>query len=105
MVFFVLDAAWDETKDPALGEFLSGANPFLFSDIGSADPSVFHRFCENTEMIVPIENSYKAACNYIASMENDTLTEAFSTIDEKEWLSCSKESLSQTHKGGDARVV
>ena len=33
MIFYVLDAAWDETKDPELGNFLSGANPFLFSDI------------------------------------------------------------------------
>ena len=29
MVFYVLDAEWDENKNPQLGEFLSGANLFL----------------------------------------------------------------------------
>ena len=46
MVFYVLDADWDETKDIIVGEYLSGANPFLFADIGSADPTIFIHFCE-----------------------------------------------------------
>ena len=41
MVFYVLDTEWDENKNPQLGEFLSGANPFLFDDIGSADPTIY----------------------------------------------------------------
>ena len=44
MVFYVLDADWDETKDIIVGEYLSGANPFLFADIGSADPTIFIHF-------------------------------------------------------------
>ena len=102
MIFYVLDAAWDETKDPELGNFLSGANPFLFSDIGSADPSVFRRFCETTEITIPIENSYVTARDYIASLKSDALTRAFSTIDEKEWVSCTGAYLAQAHKGGKA---
>lgn len=27
MIFYVLDAEWDESKNPTLGEFLSSANP------------------------------------------------------------------------------
>ena len=30
MVYYVLDAEWDESKDAQLGDFLSRANPFLF---------------------------------------------------------------------------
>lgn len=38
MIFYVLDAEWDESKDPILGEFLSSANPFLFEGLSSAVP-------------------------------------------------------------------
>ncbi len=31
MIFYVLNAKWDETKDEILGDLLSNANPFLFN--------------------------------------------------------------------------
>ena len=101
MVFYVLDAQWDETKDPGLGEYLSSANPFLFTDIGSADPDVFLQFYERTEKTIPLENSYWTACNYVKSLEDDSLARAFSRIDEKEWIACVMEYLAQPHKGGE----
>ena len=61
MIFFVLDAAWDENHNPTLGEFLSGANPFLFTDIGSADPRVYNHFCEVIPNEITVENSYGIA--------------------------------------------
>jgi len=58
MIYYVLDAEWDESKNAELGAFLSGANPFLFADIGSADPMVYAHFCENISGEITIENSY-----------------------------------------------
>ena len=41
MIYYVLDAEWDESKNAELGKFLSSANPFQFRDIGSADPVIY----------------------------------------------------------------
>lgn len=43
-MFYALDAAYDENGSDELGEFLSGANPFLFEGEGSADIAVYEDF-------------------------------------------------------------
>ena len=101
MVYYVLDAEWDESKDAQLGDFLSRANPFLFEDIGSADPSVFAEFCKTAVEPITIENSYQIAAAYIKALENDVISFAFFTIDEEEWIECVKEYLAQDHKGSN----
>lgn len=98
MIYYVLDAEWDESKDEQLGDFLSRANPFLFADIGSADPSVYAQFCEKAVGSITIENSYHIAAAYIKSLENDKISSAFSSIGEEEWIECVKEYLVQDHK-------
>ncbi|MBD5101313.1 MAG: hypothetical protein HDT27_01190 [Subdoligranulum sp.] len=101
MIFYILDAEWNENKNNRLGEFLSGANPFLFSDIGSADPAIYRHFCETVTEPITIENSYRIALAYIKALNNGVVTNAFSTIDETEWIECVKEYLPQEHKGGE----
>ncbi len=103
MIYYVLDAAWEENKEPKLGSFLSGANPFLFTDIGSADPTVYADFCKKVNKPITLENSYEIACEYIAGLNNKTLSEAFATIGEEEWIECAKDYLSQEHKGGNGQ--
>ena len=103
MVFYVLDAEWDENKNPQLGEFLSGANPFLFDDIGSADPTIYEKFCEIVDGNITVENSYGIASKYISELGNEVVSSAFSTIDENEWVECVKDFLSSEHKGSDAK--
>ncbi|MCQ2462306.1 MAG: hypothetical protein MJ177_02735, partial [Clostridia bacterium] len=49
---------WDDTKDTIVGEYLSSANPFLFTDIGSADPSVFAHFCKVIDDNITVANSF-----------------------------------------------
>ena len=102
MIFYALDAEWDETKDPRHGEFLSGANPFLFADINSADPTIYAKFSENVANSISIEESYKVASAYIASLKNDSVSKAFSSVDENEWVECVEDYLSQEHKGSEA---
>ena len=103
MVFYVLDAEWDESGTVELGTFLSGANPFLFADIGSADPEIYANFCERVpDVQISVEDSYGKASAYIASLNDDAVSKAFQTIDEQEWMECVKDYLSQKHKGSDA---
>ncbi len=101
MIFYVLDAEWDETKDEELGNFLSEMNPFAFADIGSAEPSAYERFCQAVPETIKIEESYGIARNYIDSLGRDELENAFLNVDSKEWTECAKEYLSNPHKGQD----
>lgn len=101
MVFYVLDAEWDENKNTQLGEFLSGANPFLFDDIGSADPAIYEKFCEIVDDSITVENSYNIASKYIAELGNDVVSSAFSTINENEWVECVRDFLSSERKGSN----
>ena len=73
----------------------------MFADIGSADPTVYVRFCEAITSQITIENSYGIAVKYVASLENAAVSKAFASIDEAEWLACVKDYLSSEHKGSD----
>lgn len=98
MIFYVLDADWDDTKDAVLGEYLSGANPFLFADIGSADPAIFTEFCEVIKQDITVENSYSLAEKYIAKLNNKNITRAFYSISKEDWLESLSDYLAQEHK-------
>ena len=55
-----------EKKQTQLGEFPSGANPFLFDDIGSADPTIYEKFCETVDDCITVKNSCSIVSKYIA---------------------------------------
>lgn len=99
MIYYVLDAAWEETKESELGDYLSGANPFRFEDIGSADPAVFHRFCEIISEPITVENCYEKAKCYISSLNSGILSNAFFVVDEADWNAGVTDYLSAPHKG------
>ena len=101
MIFYVLDSAWDEKHSEELTDFLSAANPFLYTDIGSADPSIYIHFCETVADDITIEGSYETALLYIESLGNKAVSEAFNTVDKEEWTECVAEYLSQDHKGSN----
>ncbi len=101
MIFYVLDAEWDETKDPDLGKYLSGANPFLFSDISSADPNIYANYAKAINEPISISDSFRIASKYVAGLDCSAAKTAFSSIEEAEWLEWVKDFLSQEHKGKD----
>lgn len=101
MIFYVLDSEWDETKNKHLGSFLSAANPFLFEDVGSADPAVYKEFCNAIDRSITIEDSYKQACSYIDSLHDPIISAAFKSLDQHEWSDCVREYLSTPHKRGN----
>lgn len=87
MVFFVLDAYWDDHKDVDLGIFLSGMNPFLFQGEGSAAPYVYTEFCDflNGRKIT-LDDSFHIAQEYVRALDVPHIKEAFEWMDEKKWI-------------------
>ena len=98
MIFYALDAVWNDTKDYELGQFLSGANPFLFLDIGSADPAVYADFQTKTPESVEIKESYDVAVEYLKTLKNDNFVDAFLSISKEEWEDEVKDYLAEPHK-------
>ena len=84
MIFYVLDAEWDESKNPTLGEFLSSANPFLFDSLSSAVPEIYDNFVSYITEPVTVENSYD---------------KAFKSISKEEWIESTLDYLAHDHKG------
>ncbi len=100
LIFFALDAQWDNAPNDALGNYLSDANPFLFTDIGSADPACYDDFCKIiNKNIIELNDSYKTAKVYIEKLDISEVTEAFVKTDETQWLAAAKKYLSTPHKG------
>ena len=82
MIFYILDDAWDDSKDYDLGQFLSSANPFLFEDIGSAVPDIYEEFKNKTPDTIDINNSYQIAVDYIKSIEEGKFLSTFLSTSE-----------------------
>ena len=100
-VVYSIDADWQDTHDEALRQYLSDANPFLFANIGSADPWVFTHFCEVVNEEITIENSYSLAQQYVRSLNNEKIMQAFSSCSEEDWKECISEYLAEEHKGSN----
>ena len=100
LIFFALDAQWDNTPNEALGDFLSSANPFLFAEIGSAIPEIYETFCSTVQNnSIELNASYGIAKFYIERLAVPAITEAFLKIDETQWLTAARKYLSTPHKG------
>ena len=81
-----MDHYWDEHKGEQLGQFLSSMNPFLFEGEGSAVPDVYTEFCGfigNRE--ITVDNSYQIAVEYVDSLGEPYVKDAFIWIDEDKW--------------------
>ena len=103
LIFYALDAVWDESHEEELGKYLSDANPFIFEDIGSAVPAVYDEFCNVIDGDITIENSYDKALSYIHSLDNKQIEEAFAQISRTEWFESVSEYLASEHKGMSAK--
>ena len=98
MIFYALDASWDDMHNEELGQFLSDANPFLFEDAGSADPAVFTLFCQGLPEQIDVSDSYDMASAYIKSLDNIAIKNAWEKIDPHEWEEGVCRYLSEPHK-------
>jgi len=98
MIFYALDHQWKIYKNDVIGDFLSDANPFLFSDIGSADPCIYIDFCNIVSEDITINNSYDIALEYVVHLNSVEIFDAFSNVSKKEWNEALEKYMSQPHK-------
>lgn len=98
MIYYVLDAFYDQNKNDIVGQFLSDANPFLFEDSGSADPAVFEEFCSFVNEPIEPGESYSVANMYIEQLCNQDIANAFKSISKSEWDDGLNSYLSSPHK-------
>lgn len=99
LIFYALDAAWDESKNEELGDYLSSANPFLFKDIGSANPEVYERFQAMLPAKVSLEDSFDLAIEYVNTLGSPFIPEILQKIGKNRWNECAEAYLSSPHKG------
>lgn len=90
VLFYALDSVWDNTKNEELGNCLSGMNPFLFKDVGSADSAYYSSFKEKFDAkfqsSCTIEEGYEFCRDYIKDLNNDALIEAFNCKTLEDWI-------------------
>lgn len=71
-MYRALDCLYDETPIEDLGNYLSEANPYLFTDRKSADPAVFTAFSQYFDSLyanddVTVEEGYTFVRKYLNS--------------------------------------
>ena len=86
MMYFCLEAYWDDNKIDSLGDLCSELNPFLFKGIGSADPAYWADFCdEYPDKQFTTSEGYSIAKEYVKTLENAEATKAFESYSLDQW--------------------
>lgn len=105
LIFFMLDACWDDNKDDNLGHFLSEMNPYLWDDIGSADPAVyeeFKNFMKNKTL--GNDNGFSLAKDYLKTVTfYPNLDKYLDEYDQEGWNDAVQQLMSQPHKGEEPK--
>lgn len=90
-MFYALDAIYDESPNEELGNYLSGLNPFLFNDEGSADPAEYQAFKEayvnhfgGTEPTT--SETYEFCKYYLSKNAPEKAIEAFNQFEKDDWI-------------------
>ena len=90
LMFYALDAIYDENPNEALGDYLSGLNPFLFQGEGSADPAEFEEFNSEykkkyAKSTISSEEAYNFCKAYLTTHANGKIVDAFLQITLETW--------------------
>ncbi len=90
-MFYALDAIYDENPNENLGMYLSGLNPFLFNDEGSAVPCEYLDFSKDFtkhfgEAIPKTEEIYDFCKSYLIKNAPKEAVDAFGQIDKANWI-------------------
>ncbi len=101
LIFFMLDACWDECKDEMLGHFLSEMNPYLWETEDSADPAVYSEFkAFMKDKVIGEDNGFKLAKEYLKSIDfYQGIEKYLDEYDQDGWNDAMQQLLSQPHKG------
>ena len=103
MIYFVLDAYYEnDIEDPFINTVLSDMNPFVWADIGSADPAMYSEYLDFLNgRVITLENSLDIAKDYVKTIDFADVTAAFGEMLENDWIDYCKKYLSEPHKGED----
>ena len=90
-MFYALDAVYDEVPNETLGNYLSGLNPFLFNDEGSADPAEFEQFKTAYNEIFNGTTQdagmlYDFCKAYLVKNAPSEVIKAFGQVEKEEWI-------------------
>lgn len=103
LIYFWLSHFYKNTADDKIINQLSEMNPFLWDDIGSADPAVYDEYCAFIgDRKITVENSLDIAKEYVRTIDYADITEAFQDNDREKWEKGCREYLSTNHKGADS---
>ncbi len=100
LIYFWIDRFYENEADERIINQLSDMNPFVWEDIGSADPAVYDEYCSFLgERMITIENSLDIAREYVKTIDYVDVTAAFRDVDPEKWISGCKKYLASEHKG------
>lgn len=90
-MFYALDAIYDESPNEELGNYLSGLNPFLFDDEGSADPAEYEEFKQaymsHFADKEPATSEIHSFCReYLSKNGPEKALEAFDEFEKDDWI-------------------
>ena len=98
LIFYALDSNYTINSNEEIQQFLSDANPFLFEDIGSADPAVFEEFCSFIKLPITPADSYSIAQKYIEHLNISELNKVFASISKSDWNEGLASYMASPHK-------
>ncbi|MFN2937979.1 hypothetical protein ACKX2D_02935 [Lachnospiraceae bacterium YH-ros2226] len=106
MMFFWIDNYYADSTDDRINNLIGEMNPFLWQDIGSADPANYDEFCRYMKgKTITLDNSFELAKTFAKTIDYVDVTEAFEESDYDKWKNGCKRYIAEEHKGGEAREI
>lgn len=101
LIFFLLDNCWDNNKNPELGKFLSGMNPYAWETEDSADPSWYEEFKTfMKDKSLGNDNGFQLAKEYLKTITFfPGLEKYLDDYNQEGWNDAMYQLLNQPHKG------
>lgn len=86
MMYFCLDAYWEENQTDELGNICSDHNPYIWEGDTSGDPACYDEFCEMCEdKEYSIEEGFEIAKKYVATLDSQEANKAMNDVSLDDW--------------------
>ena len=90
-MFYAMDKSYSDNPNEKLGNYLSGLNPFLFEEEGSADPAEYEEFKKRYTIYFKNKNQtteeiYNFCKTYLSQNAPKIALAAFEKTEKAEWV-------------------